>query len=108
MPEVLSTPWLVWFLEHAARAAVLPWLDPGESTVGTEIEVRHLAATLVGDEVVCKARIVRVDGGEISFRVEAHDASECIATGFHKLRVIQVDRFAARVHRKGKGGRSVS
>ncbi len=43
MPAVLSTPWLIWFLEHAAREAVLPLLDPGESTVGTEVEVRHLA-----------------------------------------------------------------
>ncbi len=103
MPEVLCTPWLVWFLEHAARAAVVPWLDPGESTVGTEIEVRHLAATPVGGKVVCEARIVRVEGGEFSFHLEARDASECIAKGFHKLRVIRVDRFAARVQRKARG-----
>jgi hypothetical protein len=45
MPAVLCTPWLIWFLEHAARAAVLPLLEPGESTVGTEIQIRHLAAT---------------------------------------------------------------
>ena len=45
MPAVLSTPWLIWFLEHAARAAVLPLLEPGESSVGMEIQVRHLAPT---------------------------------------------------------------
>lgn len=44
MPAVLSTPWLIWFLEQAARAAVLPFLEPDESTMGMEIEVRHLAA----------------------------------------------------------------
>jgi hypothetical protein len=43
MPAVLGTPWLSWSLEHAAREAVLPWLEPGESTVGAEIEVRHHA-----------------------------------------------------------------
>src|SRR5690242_16503009 len=58
MPAVLSTPWLIWFLEHAARAAVVPMLEPGESTVGTEIQVRHLAATPVGQAVTCTARVV--------------------------------------------------
>ena len=48
MPAVLCTPWLIWFLEHAARDAVLPFLKPGESTVGTFLEVRHLAPTPVG------------------------------------------------------------
>ena len=48
MPAVLCTPWLIWFLEHAAREAVLPFLSPGESTVGTSVEVRHTAPTPVG------------------------------------------------------------
>ena len=47
MPAVLSTLWLIWFLEHAARDTVLHSLEPGDSTVGVEIEVRHLAATPV-------------------------------------------------------------
>ncbi len=100
MPAVLCTPWLIWFLEHAARAAVLPYLEPGESTVGTEIEVGHLAATPLGHTVVCEARIVRVKGEEIWFQIEARDETERIANGFHKLRVIREDRFAARVRTK--------
>jgi predicted thioesterase len=103
MPAVLSTPWLVWFLEHAARAAVLPHLDPGESTVGTEIEVQHFAATPLGQLVVCEARVVRVEGTEVSFQLTARDEAEPIARGFHRLRVIRVERFAARVRRKGRG-----
>ena len=59
MPAVLSTPCLIWFLEHAARAAVLPLLEPGESTVGMEIQVRHLTPTPVGQTVICRARSVR-------------------------------------------------
>ena len=108
MPPVLCTPWLIWFLEHAARAAVLPHLEPGESTVGTEIEVQHFAATPLGHTVVCDARVVRAEGSELWFQLEAHDESERIAKGFHKLRVIRVDRFAARVHKKAlnrPGGR---
>ncbi len=102
MPAVLCTPWLIWFLEHAARAAVLPFLEPGESTVGTEVEVQHFAATPLGHTVVCEARVVRVEGMEVWFQMEARDETERIAKGFHKLRVIREDRFAQRVARKTK------
>jgi predicted thioesterase len=100
MPAVLSTPWLIWFLEHAARQAVLPFLAPGESTVGTYVEVRHSAPTPVGHAVTCRARVVRAEGATISFQLEAHDGHERIARGLHTLQVIQVDRFAQRVQRK--------
>jgi fluoroacetyl-CoA thioesterase len=97
MPAVLSTPWLIWFLEHAAREAVLPLLDPGESTVGVVVEVRHLAATPVGERVTCTARVLSQEKSVISFQLEATDEHEVICRGFHKLRVIQVERFASRL-----------
>jgi fluoroacetyl-CoA thioesterase len=100
MPAVLCTPWLIWFLEHAAREAVLPSLEADESTVGTEIEVQHFAATPPGQTVVCQARVVRVNGPEVWFQLEAHDESEPVAKGFHKLRIIRKDRFAAHVSKK--------
>ena len=99
-PTVLSTPWLVWFLEHAALDAALPSLEPGEITVGTRVEVDHLAPTPVGALVTCTARIVHSDGPVISFQLEATDGQETIARGFHKRRVVTVDRFAARVRQK--------
>jgi fluoroacetyl-CoA thioesterase len=105
MPAVLSTPWLIWFLEHAARMAVLPFLEEGESTVGTFVEVRHSAPTPVGQAVNCRARVVRADGTSISFHLEAHDEHELIARGLHKLQVIRVERFAQRVQRKIDSGR---
>jgi predicted thioesterase len=100
MPAVLSTPWLIWFLEHAARSAVLPFLADGESTVGTYVEVRHTAPTLVGQTVTCRARVVRTEGTSVFFQLEAHDDHERIARGLHTLQVIRVDRFAQRVERK--------
>jgi fluoroacetyl-CoA thioesterase len=104
MPAVLATPWLLWFLEHAARQAVLPFLGPGESTVGTYLEVRHSAPTPVGQAVTCRARVVQAEGTTISFQLEARDAHELIARGIHKLQVIRVDRFARRVQRKAGTG----
>jgi fluoroacetyl-CoA thioesterase len=104
MPAVLCTPWLIWFLEHAARAAVLPLLEPGESTVGTEIQVSHLAPTPLGQRVRCQARVLFAERNEVSFQLEAHDEYERIARGLHRLRVIRADRFAKRVGQKAKRG----
>src|SRR5213594_1332019 len=100
MPAVLSTPWLIWFLEHAARKVMLPLLEKGESTVGVQVDVQHLAATPLGERVTCRARVIHSDGTLVSFQLEAHDEHERIARGVHKLRVIQVARFAERVQRK--------
>jgi predicted thioesterase len=100
MPAILCTPWLVWFLEHAARDAVLPFLDQGESTVGSHVDLDHLAATPVGQSVTCVARVVHMEGRSISFQLEARDETERIARGFHRLRVIHVERLARRVEAK--------
>ena len=100
MPAVLCTPWLIWFLEHAAREAVLPWLEPGESTVGLEIDLRHLAPTPLGHTVTCSARVVHVEGARLTFQLEARDETELIARGVHKLQVIPIEGFARRVARK--------
>lgn len=99
-PPVLSTPWLVWFLEHAALDAALPFLEPGEITVGTRIEIDHLAPTPLGMQVTCTARIVHSEGPVISYQLEASDGQETIARGFHKRRAVKVDRFTARVQKK--------
>ncbi len=100
MPAILATPWLVWFLEHAARNAVLPVLEPGESTVGVVVNVQHLAPTPLGEKVVCRARVISIDDTQISFQLEAHDEHEQIARGTHKLRVIQAKRLARKVDAK--------
>ncbi len=99
-PPVLSTPSLVWFLEHAALDAALPFLEPGEITVGTRVEVDHLAPTPVGALVTCTARIIHSEGPVISYQLEASDGEETIARGSHKRRVVKVDRFAARLRQK--------
>ncbi|RME90691.1 MAG: thioesterase [Verrucomicrobia bacterium] len=100
MPAVLSTPWLVWFLEHAAREAVLPFLDPEESTVGIEVDIRHTAPTPVGQEVVCRARVIGAEGRRVLFQLEAYDPRERIARGSHRLQVIRKERLAEVVRRK--------
>jgi fluoroacetyl-CoA thioesterase len=100
MPRVLSTPWLVAFLEQAARQALRPLQEPGESSVGIEIEIQHLAPTPLGQKVRCLARVVGVDGLRIGFQVEARDEREMIARGFHRRHLVSAERFSRAVARK--------
>jgi fluoroacetyl-CoA thioesterase len=104
MPAVLATPWLVAHLEYAARHAIAPCLEPHERSVGTFIEVEHMAPVPEGFTVTCRARVIRADGPIVTFQVEAHDGIEVVARGLHKRRVIDVDRFARRVARKRGAG----
>ncbi len=107
MPAVLATPWLVAHLEYAARHAIAPCLDDHERSVGTYVEVEHMAPVPEGFTVVCRARVIHADGPVVTFQVDAHDGTETVARGIHKRRVIDVDRFARRVARKrGAPGRS--
>jgi fluoroacetyl-CoA thioesterase len=100
MPAVLCTPALIGFFERAAREALMPLLDPGENSVGVEIEVRHLAPTPPGLQVTCIARVIHVEGTQVTFQLEARDEIELIARGVHRRRIIGVDRFAQAVARK--------
>ncbi len=100
MPAVLATPWLIQYLEFAARKALEPCLEPNERSVGAYVEIEHLAPTPEGFEVVCTARVVHVDGPVVTFQVEAHDGLEVVSKGIHKRRVIDTDRFRKRIAKK--------
>jgi predicted thioesterase len=100
MPAVLATPWLVAHLEYAAREAIAGCLEEHERSVGTFVEVEHLAPVPEGFTVVCRARVIHVAGPVVTFQVDAHDGTEPVARGLHKRRIIDVDRFARRVARK--------
>jgi len=102
MPTVLSTPWLIWFMEHSARDAMLPHLEPTENTVGNVVDIEHLAPTPLGQAVTCRAQMLRSEGIQFLFKIEAFDEQEKIASGLHKLNVIDKARFAKRVARKTK------
>src|SRR5215510_3614585 len=82
--KVLATPFLVSLLENASHAVVLPHLPPGASTVGTKVEVRHLAPTPVGMNVRAKATLLETDGKRFVFAVEAWDDKDKIAEGKHE------------------------
>jgi fluoroacetyl-CoA thioesterase len=98
--RVLGTPFMILLIEMTARNAMLPLLDPGYDSVGTEVCVRHLAATPIGMEVTFKAEVIAVEDRKVRFKVEAFDAKEQIADGTHERFIVNVERFAKRLAEK--------
>ena len=101
--HVLATPFLVGLLENAAAAVLHPLLPAGASTVGTMVEMRHLAATPVGMRVRATATLLETEGKRFLFAVEAWDDTEKIADGRHeRYLVADIQKFMNRAMRKGR------
>jgi predicted thioesterase/quercetin dioxygenase-like cupin family protein len=100
MPQVFATAYLVGLFEWACMEAIRQHLDPGESTVGTDVRVSHTAATPPGLTVTVHVRVEKVDGRRISFQVAAHDGVDAIGEGTHQRSVIDPYRFTAKVRQK--------
>jgi fluoroacetyl-CoA thioesterase len=98
--RVLSTPHMIAYMEWAARDALLPYLDPNEDSLGTLVNVRHLAATPVGMSVEFTATVTEVQGRRVLFRVEARDEKELVGEGAHERFIADVPRLIARLAAK--------
>jgi len=101
--RVLGTPYLIGHLEMTARDSVRPFLDEGFDTVGTRVDVRHLAATPVGMRVTFRSELTGVEERRLHFKVEAFDEKEKIGEGTHERGIINVAKFAARLEAKALG-----
>jgi fluoroacetyl-CoA thioesterase len=101
--RVLGTPFMIMLIEMTARNSILPLLDPGFDSVGTDVSVRHLAATPLGMEVRFKTEVIEAEGRRVKFKVEAWDEREQIADGTHERFVVNVERFAQRLAEKRLG-----
>jgi fluoroacetyl-CoA thioesterase len=98
--HVLATPVMINVIEAAALAAVERFLPPGHQSLGTVLNVRHIAATPVGMRVTATATVRKVEGRTIYFTVEARDERELIGDGTHERVVVNVEKFDQRVKRK--------
>ena len=101
--HVLATPVMINLVEAAALEAVERLLPAGHQSLGTLLNVRHIAATPVGMRVTARAEVIAVEGRSIRFRVEAHDERELIGEGEHERVVVNVAKFDQRVQRKVDG-----
>lgn len=98
--HVLATPVMINLIEAAALAAIEPRLPKGYQSLGTRLEVRHIAATPVGMKVMATAVVTKVESRTVTFRVEARDEKELIGDGAHERVVVNVAKFDQRVQRK--------
>ena len=97
LPAVFATPVMIMVMENAALNAIRAYLDPGESAVGTAVNVRHLAATQAGRQVTGEAAVTKVDGRQIEFSVRATDGDKEIGNGTHSRAVIDLVKFIRRL-----------
>ena len=103
MPNVFATGYMVGLIEWTCIQALNPHLDwPEEQTVGTHVNISHIAATPPGLEVTVKVKLVEVDGRRLVFEVEAHDGIDLITRGRHERFVIIKDKFDRKMDNKSK------
>ena len=100
LPPILATPVMIMIMENAALNAIKPYLDLGESAVGTRVEVRHLAPTPIGQRVVGEAEVSRVDGLRVEFTIRATDETEEIGAGTHERVIVDLARLVRRLGAK--------
>jgi len=102
---VLATPVMISVIEAAALDAVEHLLADGKQSLGTHLDVSHLAATPVGMRLTASAELVAVEGRQLIFRVRAEDEADLVSEGTHSRVVVDVTRFDARLRRKASGPR---
>jgi fluoroacetyl-CoA thioesterase len=100
LPQVFATPMMVTAMENAALNAVREYLNPGESAVGTGVNIQHLAATPVGHQVTAIAEVTKVEGRHIEFKVSARDETEEIGNGTHERMVVDMARLDKKLKAK--------
>jgi fluoroacetyl-CoA thioesterase len=103
MPEVLATGYMVGLVEWACIEALRPHLDwPREQSLGTHVNLSHLAATPPGLTVTVDVRLDRIEGRKLTFSIEAHDGTDQITAGTHERVVIDRARFAHKIDEKAR------
>ena len=95
--EVFGTPMMIALMENASWKAVADALEPGYVTVGTIVNVRHLGATPLGQQVRAIAELVEINERRLLFNVEAYDERQKIGEGQHERAIVHLERFLSRL-----------
>ena len=100
--EVFSTPSMIALMEKASRELVQPYLEEGQSTVGTRLEVSHVAASPIGAHIRAESTLVEIDRRMLTFEVKAYEDGELIGEGRHQRCIIYAERFMEKALAKQK------
>jgi len=98
--NVFATPAMVGLMENASINSVDSCLPEGYATVGTKVEIRHIAATPIGMEVIARSELLEIDGAKLKFKIEAYDEKEKIGDGTHTRYIIKLEEFLKRTENK--------
>ena len=98
--DVFATPYMIALMEEASQCSVAPFLEEGQSTVGTKLHVSHDAATPVGMKVWAETELIEIDRRKLIFRVAAYDERGLIGEGRHERFIIDNQRFQAKADAK--------
>ena len=97
---VLSTPEMIRLVEHCALEGVQPFLQSNQNSVGTRVDVRHLAATPMGMQVTARCTLVEIDRRRLVFQAEVHDELEKVGEGTHERFIVDAEKQLARIQEK--------
>lgn len=100
--EVFATPALAALMEKTCMLSVCELLDEGFTTVGTELDIKHIAATPVGAEVVCESELIEIDRRRLVFKITASDCAGVISNGVHTRFIVEIERFMNKAQAKIK------
>ena len=100
LPPVLATPVMIMVMENAALNAMKPYLDAGETALGTRVDVRHTSATPAGRRVTGEAEVTKIDGRRIEFTIRATEGAEVIGLGTHERVIIDIAKFSQQLKSK--------
>ena len=94
---VYATPSMIALMENTCADCVLPYMQEGDGTVGTSVDIKHVSATPVGKTVRCECTLTEVNGKKLVFELNAYDDKGLIGTGTHKRAIINNEAFMARL-----------
>lgn len=97
---VFATPAMITIIEETAWRSVAPYLEEGQATVGTKLDIRHVSPTPVGMTVRCETELTEIDGRCLKFKANVYDETGLIGTGTHERFIIYADKFQAKADSK--------
>lgn len=98
--QVFATPAMIALMEKTAWESVAPYLEEGEGTVGTQLNVAHLSATPLSMTVRCESELIEIDGRKLVFKVAAYDEAGLIGEGTHERFIVKNEKFQAKADGK--------
>ncbi len=98
--SVFATPAMIALIEETAWRSVVPYLEKGQCTVGTRLDISHVAPTPCGMAVKCETELIEVDGRKLKFKADVYDETGLIGTGTHERFIVNSEKFQAKADSK--------